>query len=55
MDWRLNNVRADTWERYRSRTEAILKTSATDENRVKVLTAVRKHVDTLESLRQSVA
>jgi len=43
------------WERYRSRTEAILKTSATDENRVKVLTAVRKHVDTLESLRQSVA
>lgn len=43
------------WERYRSRTEAILKASVTDENRVKVLTTVRKHVDALEVLRQSVA
>ena len=43
------------WERYRSRTEAILKTSVTDENRAKVLSAVKKHVDALETLRESVA
>ncbi len=43
------------WERYRSRTETILKTSVTDENRVKVLSTVKKHVVALETLRESVA
>ncbi|MBI5509136.1 MAG: hypothetical protein HY903_10315 [Deltaproteobacteria bacterium] len=44
-----------TWERYRSRTEAILKASVTDENRAKVLSTVKKHVDALEAMRESVA
>ena len=41
------------WERYRARTEGILKTGVTDENRAKVLSTVKKHVDALEALRET--
>ena len=43
------------WERYRARAEGILKTGVTDENRAKVLSTVKKHVDALEALRETAA
>jgi hypothetical protein len=43
------------WERFRARAEGVLKTAVTDENRAKVLSTVKKHVDALEGLRESVA
>lgn len=43
------------WERYHGNVEALVKDSVTDENRAKVLTTIKKHVQTIESLRQKVA
>ena len=43
------------WERYRARAEGILKTGVTDENRAKVLSTVKKHVDALEAMRETAA
>ena len=43
------------WERYHGNVEALVKDGVTDENRSKVLAAIRKHVDAIESLRQKVA
>jgi hypothetical protein len=43
------------WERYRACAEGVLKTGVTDENRAKVLSAVKKHVDALEALRETAA
>lgn len=43
------------WERYRARAEGILSTGVTDENRAKVLSTVKKHVDALEALRETAA
>lgn len=43
------------WERYHGNVEALVNEGVTDENRAKVLAAIRKHVDAIESLRQKVA
>lgn len=43
------------WERYRARAEGILKAGVTDENRAKVLSTVKQHVDALEAMRESAA
>lgn len=43
------------WERYHGNVEALVKDGVTDENRAKVLTTIKKHVQTIESLRQKVA
>ena len=43
------------WERYRARAEGILKTGVTDENRAKVLSTVKAHVDALEAMRETAA
>ncbi|MBI5544612.1 MAG: DUF2924 domain-containing protein [Deltaproteobacteria bacterium] len=43
------------WERYRAHADGILKTAVTDENRAKVLSTVKKHVDALEAMRESAA
>jgi hypothetical protein len=43
------------WERYHGNVEALVKDGITDENRVKVLTTIKKHAQTIETLRQKVA
>jgi hypothetical protein len=43
------------WERYHGNVTALLKEGVTDENRAKVLTTIKKHVQTIESLREKVA
>jgi hypothetical protein len=43
------------WDRYHGNVEALVKDGVTDENRAKVLTTIKKHVQTIESLRQKVA
>jgi hypothetical protein len=43
------------WERYHGNVEALVKDGVTDENRAKVLTTIKKHVQMIESLRQKVA
>ena len=44
-----------TWERYHSSVESIVKEGVTDENRSKVLDAIRKHAEAIETLREKVA
>ena len=43
------------WERYHGNVEALVKEGVTDENRSKVVAAIRKHVQVIESLRDKVA
>lgn len=43
------------WERYHGNVTALVKAGVTDENRAKVLTTIKKHVQTIESLREKVA
>lgn len=43
------------WARYHGKVEALLKESVTDENRTKVVAAIRKHAQVIESLRKKVA
>jgi hypothetical protein len=43
------------WERYHSNVDALVKEGVTDENRTKVVAAIRKHVQVIESLRDKVA
>ena len=43
------------WERYHGNVEALVKEGVTDENRSKVLSAIKKQVETIEALRQKVA
>ncbi len=43
------------WERYRGNVETLVKTGITDDNRSKVLTAIKKHVAAIEALRDKVA
>ena len=43
------------WERYHGNVTALVKEGVTDENRAKVLTTIKKHVQTIESLREKVA
>jgi hypothetical protein len=43
------------WERYHGNVEALVKDGVTDENRAKVLTTIKKHAQTIETLRQKVA
>lgn len=43
------------WERYHGNVTALVKDGVTDENRAKVLTTIKKHVQTIESLREKVA
>ncbi len=43
------------WERYQGNVTALVKEGVTDENRAKVLTTIKKHVQTIESLREKVA
>jgi hypothetical protein len=43
------------WERYHDNVAALVKDGVTDENRSKVLTTIKKHVQTIESLREKVA
>ncbi len=43
------------WERYHGNVEAIVKEGVTDENRSKVVAAIRKHAQVIESLREKVA
>jgi len=43
------------WERYHGNVEALVKDGVTDENRSKVVAAIRKHAQVIESLREKVA
>jgi hypothetical protein len=43
------------WERYHGNVEALVKERVTDENRAAVLTTIKKHAHTIESLREKVA
>ncbi len=43
------------WERYHGNVEALVKEGVTDENRSKVVAAIRKHAQVIESLREKVA
>jgi hypothetical protein len=43
------------WERYHRNVAALVKDGLTDENRSKVLTTIKKHAQTIESLREKVA
>ena len=43
------------WERYHGNAAALVKDGVTDENRAKVLTTIKKHVQTIEGLREKVA
>ncbi len=43
------------WDRYHDNVAALVKDGVTDENRSKVLTTIKKHVQAIESLRQQVA
>lgn len=43
------------WERYHGNVEALVKEGVTDENRNKVVAAIRKHAEVIESLREKVA
>ena len=43
------------WNRYRARAERIVKTCVTDEKQAKEVSTVKKHVDSLEAMRKSVA
>ena len=43
------------WDRYHGNVEALVKEGVTDENRSKVLSAIKKQVETIEALRQKVA
>jgi hypothetical protein len=43
------------WERYHGNVEPLVKEGVTDENRATVLTTIKKHVQTIESLREKVA
>lgn len=43
------------WERYHGNVSALVKEGVNDENRAKVLTTIKKHVQTIESLREKVA
>ena len=43
------------WERYHGNVVALVKEGVTDENRATVLTTIKKHVQTIESLREKVA
>lgn len=43
------------WERYHGNMTALVKEGVTDESRAKVLTTIKKHVQTIESLRVKVA
>lgn len=43
------------WERYHGNVTALVKEGVTDENRSKVLTTIKKHVQTIEILREKVA
>ncbi len=43
------------WERYHGNVVALVKDGVTDENRSKVLTTIKKHVQTIDSLREKVA
>lgn len=43
------------WERYHGNVVALVKDGVTDENRATVLTTIKKHVQTIESLREKVA
>ncbi len=43
------------WERYHGNVEALVKGGVTDDNRSKVLAAIKKQVETIEALREKVA
>ena len=43
------------WERYHGSVEALVKEGVTDENRSQVVSAIRKHAQVIESLRERVA
>ena len=43
------------WDRYHGNVEALVKAGVTDENRSKVVAAIRKHAQVIESLRDKVA
>lgn len=43
------------WDRYHGTVEALVKEGVTDENRSKVVAAIRKHVQVIETLRDKVA
>lgn len=43
------------WERYHGNVEALVKAGVTDDNRSKVLAAIKKQVETIEALREKVA
>ena len=43
------------WDRYHGNVEALVKDGVTDENRSKVVAAIRKHAQVIESLREKVA
>jgi hypothetical protein len=43
------------WERYHGNVVALVNEGVTDENRATVLTTIKKHVQTIESLREKVA
>jgi len=43
------------WERYRGNVEALVKAGVTDDNRGKVVATIKKHVETIEALREKVA
>ncbi|MFN0064345.1 MAG: phage integrase N-terminal SAM-like domain-containing protein [Myxococcaceae bacterium] len=43
------------WERYHSNVEALVKEGVTEENRSKVVAAIRKHAQVIENLRENVA
>jgi hypothetical protein len=43
------------WERYHGNVEALVKEGVTDENRSKVIAAIRKHAEVIETLREKVA
>lgn len=43
------------WDRYHGNVEALVKDGVTGENRSKVVAAIRKHVQAIESLRDKVA
>jgi hypothetical protein len=42
-------------ERYHGNVVALVKDGVTDENRAKVLTTIKKHVQTIDGLREKVA
>ncbi len=43
------------WERYHGNVEALVKEGVTEENRSKVVAAIRKHAQVIENLREKVA